>query len=161
MSVRALSRAGSRYCFHAGPHHLRSLCVARVPAPATRSILFSGLGFHSKWNPYGSFHLPTLLLLGNEPFTFLLDKSLLGWFMTLPLLYIYITIFICIILYIYILLSIYITIYIYYCIYYYIYTYISIYILLLILRIYIYYYIYITIYIYYNIYITIYIAIYI
>ena len=53
MSARALSRAGYQTCFNAGPHHLRSLCVACVPAPSTRSILFSGLGFWFWQNPSG------------------------------------------------------------------------------------------------------------
>ena len=30
---------------------LRSLALQRVPTPAARTMLFSGLGFHSRWNP--------------------------------------------------------------------------------------------------------------
>ena len=48
VSVRALYRAGSLYCFHAGPPHLRSLCVASIPTPAALSMLFLGLGFQFK-----------------------------------------------------------------------------------------------------------------
>ena len=66
------SRAGFRYCFNAGPHHLRSLCVARFPTPATLTSTYSGLGFHSERNPrvhsyllpFGSNHIGCISAAG-------------------------------------------------------------------------------------------------